>query len=86
MNIERRKYTPPQVARILAVAPETVIAWIRSGELDAINVAKSTARRPRYRIDIDDLKRFEQRRKVLPTKKTVSRKRKSCPKHVIEFY
>jgi len=48
----RDKLTPPEVARRWGVAPETVISWIRSGELKAIDVsARPGIGRPRYRID-----------------------------------
>src|SRR5260370_40868370 len=42
--------TPPEVARLWRCKPETVVAFIRSGELAAINLARRTAKRPRWRI------------------------------------
>ncbi len=68
--------TPPAVAKQLAVAAETVIAWIRSGELRGFNVG-SGAHKPRYRISREALAAFIRgrqvetpqlgRRRVLPT-------------------
>ena len=46
--------TPPQVARRYGVSPDTVRAWIASGELRAVNVGKG--KRPRHRVHIDALK------------------------------
>ncbi len=35
----RTKLTPPEVAKAWGISPEKVLAWIRSGELRAVNVA-----------------------------------------------
>lgn len=51
--------TPPAVARRLAIKPERVIEFVRSGELAAVNVARRGCRRPRFRISPDALARFE---------------------------
>jgi hypothetical protein len=63
---ERYRYginlTPPDVARLVRVAPETVIGWIRSGFLVASNVA--TGARPSYRIKPADLDSFLDSRRV----------------------
>jgi hypothetical protein len=40
------------------VTPETVVGWIRSGELRAFNLAAKSARRPRYKVSADDLNLF----------------------------
>jgi hypothetical protein len=61
---EAKQLTPPQVARQLQVRAETVIGFIRSGQLRAINIAKLGSRRPRYRISVKDLEDFEARRTV----------------------
>src|SRR5437660_5835359 len=41
------KLTPPEVAKMWGITPEKVIAFIRSGELRAINVATRLGGRPR---------------------------------------
>ena len=64
--IEPRKLTPPQLARRLGVGPDKVLNWIRTGELRAINAATKPNGRPRYLIDIEDLRAFENRRAVTP--------------------
>jgi len=61
--------TPPQVAKYLRVRRDTVLAWIRSGELRAINI--SNASRPSYRVDPADLEEFKLRRSnraAIPTR------------------
>ena len=55
--------TPPEVAQLYRVTPEKVLTWIRSGELDAINVASRGARRPRFRIRPEALREFEAHRR-----------------------
>jgi excisionase family DNA binding protein len=47
-DLRREVMTPPQVAELLGVAPETVISWIRSRMLKASNLATGT--RPSYRV------------------------------------
>ncbi len=83
-SIERRKLTPPEVAAMYGVSSDKVPVWIRSGELRAINAATSRNGRPRYLIDVDDLRGFEERRSVQPpTRRPVRRCRKL---DVIEFF
>ena len=77
-------HTPPEIAKRLRVSPETVIGWIRAGELLAINVASRTATRPRFRIKAEDLEAFELRRSAVPTP-TTRRRRRPTP-GVIQFF
>lgn len=74
--------TPPMVARRLGVKPEKVVAWVRSGQLRALNVSNGT--RPRFRIDPADLAVFEQGRAVVPAAKPSRRRRQSAD--VIQFF
>lgn len=68
----RTKFTPPQVAEMWGVNPAKIIAWIRSGELRAIDASLSPGLRPRYLIDLEDLREFERRRSVAPPTKTAA--------------
>jgi excisionase family DNA binding protein len=54
--------TPPEIAKLLRVRRETVLAWIKSGKLPAMNVSEKI--RPSYRIAPDDLDRFKTGRMV----------------------
>lgn len=63
--------TPPEVGRILRVAPEKVIGFILAGELDGFNVADRTSKRPRYRITREALRAFQQRRTGAATPRPV---------------
>jgi hypothetical protein len=53
-------YTVRDLQRRFAVTEHTVLGWIRSGELTAINVGRSPgARKPRWRISQEALEAFE---------------------------
>jgi hypothetical protein len=82
---QSRHLTPPKIATRLGVAPETVIGWIRDGELIASNVAKRSCRRPRYRVDPADLEAFlATRRPNAPSTSRARRRRQESG--VIAFY
>ncbi|HEV8001608.1 MAG TPA: helix-turn-helix domain-containing protein [Planctomycetaceae bacterium] len=80
-----RKLTPPQVAARLAVGVDKVRHWIASGELPAIDVARKIGGRPRFRVDVNDLEAFEQRRLVQPQTRLRSRSRRQQA-DIIEFF
>lgn len=67
--------TPPQVARLLAVSPDKVLAWIAAGELAAFDVRGPGATRPRWRIEQTALDAFRNRHSVRPTPARVARSR-----------
>lgn len=58
-----RRYSPDWVARLLGVSKSTVIGYCEDGTMPAVNVARSTATRKRWRMSEDDIETFEQRRK-----------------------
>ena len=60
MPPDRTKLTPPELARRWGVSPDKILAFIRSGELRAVNAAASPNGRPRWLIDLADLAVFEQ--------------------------
>ncbi|RIK73292.1 MAG: hypothetical protein DCC68_25165 [Planctomycetota bacterium] len=82
---ESGSLTPPEVAKRLGVSPETVIGWIRSGELKAANVGKGK-KRARYRIEPDALAEFQQRRSNAPENPPQRRRRKSLGSLVVTRY
>lgn len=83
-TLQRTKLTPPMLARRWGVSPSKILAWIRSGELPAINAATNRAGRPRYLIDIADLVIFENRRSAAPT--PTPRRRRKKYEDVIQFF
>lgn len=62
----RRKITPPELARRWGIDKAKVIAWIRSGELRAIDACTRRKTKPRYLIDLADIRTFEEAREVIP--------------------
>ena len=82
---DRTKLSPPEVARRWGVSAEKVIAWIRSGELRAIDAATHRGGRPRYLVDLVDLAEFEAKRAVVATPATHRRRRRKDPA-VIQYF
>lgn len=81
---EKRKFTPPEVARLWGISPDKVVSWIHSGVLRAIDASTTRGQRPRYLIDVDDLAAFERARSTTPPPKTTSRRRE--PEHIHQYY
>lgn len=52
--------SPKQVARMWGIAHDKILEFIRTGELAAFNVAAKTSRRPRYKITLAAVKKFEE--------------------------
>lgn len=73
---QRTKTTPPKLAQGWGVSVNKILAFIRSGELRAINVAPSDRHRPRYLIDLADVEAFENARQVVPEATPKPRRRK----------
>ena len=61
-HLNKYAFTPTEIALLLEVKLDTVLAWIHRGELPAINVAKRPATRPRYRVKASDFEAFQEKR------------------------
>ncbi len=87
-QIERTKLTPPELARLWGLSRAKVVAFIRSGELQAINVANARCSRPRYLIDREDIAVFEKARRVIPDggSSTAPRLRRKNSSDIKEFF
>jgi len=73
----RRKITPPMLSERWGVDVVKIMAFIRSGELRAINAASPGCnQRPRYSIDEADIADFERRREARPAPKLPPRRRR----------
>jgi excisionase family DNA binding protein len=79
-----RGQTPAEVARRLRVSRGRILAWIRSGELSAINTASARLRRPRYVILPEHLRAFTAARQVSPPPKSPPRRRRRSEE--IDYY
>jgi hypothetical protein len=84
----RRNFTPPEVAKQFGVATTKVIAWIRCGELKALNLANRGCTRPRYSISPEALEQFERSRQVIPDGglSTTQRLRRQSQASVREYF
>jgi len=51
---------PRAVAKRWSVCVDKVLRFIQTGELRAFNVASRESRRPRYRISVEEVRRFEE--------------------------
>lgn len=70
-----------------AVTQNTVLGWIRSGELAAINVARKPGTKPAWRIPAAALEAFEAARAATPPSSAAPRSRhRRQPAGVIQFY
>lgn len=82
----KQTYTTDEIASRYGVNISKVIAWIKSGDLAAINVARCPhGERPRYRITQEALEAFERARTVTPHQKAKPArrcKRPEAPKYV----
>lgn len=59
-----RPLTVPEVAKLLRVRRDKVLAWIRSGRLHGFNVAEHETGRPKYRVHQAELEAFMGQRAV----------------------
>jgi hypothetical protein len=83
---QKRRYTPPALAKLWGVKPDKVIGFIRRGELQAINIGTNPNGRPRFLISEEAIAAFEARRAVVPQVKVTRARRKHRDPRVIEFF
>jgi len=77
--------TPSEVSYRLNLGYASTLALIRSGELPAMNVAKTGAKRPVYRVSEADLERYlAPRRTIAPHAAPRSFSRKCLPTRCLD--
>jgi excisionase family DNA binding protein len=78
-------YTVQDIQRRYNVTVHTVLQWIHSGELKAVNVGRTPeGKKPRWRVSEQALAEFEAKRTSMPA--VPRAKRRKRPADVIEFY
>ncbi len=80
-----RIFTVADLVERYHVSEHTVLRWIRSSELIAIDVSRRQGGKPRWRVTIGSLTDFELRRTA---SSSTPRHRRRCkqPADVIQFY
>ena len=77
-------YTVQKIAERYAVGEHTVLRWIRTGDLRAIDVSRNSGGKPRWRVTQESLQAFEALRTGTPAPATKRRRRQA--QDVIAFY
>lgn len=77
--------SPPALARRLGVKPAKILAWIRTGEITAVNIGNGQSK-PRWRISPESLADWERRRSSQANVKAKPARRRATPASVIEFF
>jgi transposase len=79
--------SPKQVAQRYGVGVHSVLGWIRSGELEAVNVGRSLGKKkPRWKVLPEHLAAFELRRLSSPPPPRTRRRKQTTASGVSEFY
>ena len=80
-------YTVEQISTRYRVKETTVLGWIHSGELRAVNVGRAPGKqKPRWRISVEALAAFEAARTPTPTPAPGTRRAKRATAGVVAFY
>jgi transposase len=79
-----RTYSVRDLCDRYGVGEHTILAWIRRGDISAIDVSRKQGGRPRWRITQEALQAFEALR--TPTPLPPRARRRKRPAGVIEFY
>jgi transposase len=74
--LPHRGLTITDVARRYRVKRDKVRAWIRRGELRAVNTATAACGKPRFVVTAEALVEFERRRTATPAKPMPRRRRR----------
>ena len=78
--------TPPRLAKIWGVSPDKILKLINAAELRAVNLATNPKGRPRYRISLDEIARFEESRMVKPPVPKTRRRRRAVATAGKEYF
>ena len=79
-NLSLRGYTTAEAAKLFRVSEDKVRAWIRSGELAAVNTAGPRSAKPRFVILPQALEQFTASRSPARPSKQAPRKRRTARK------
>jgi transposase len=77
-------YSVRDLCERFGVGEHTVLGWIRSGAVAAVDVSRKPGGRPKWRVTQAALEAFERSR--TPTPPAPRGRRKKRPADVVEFY
>ncbi len=80
-----RHYSTAEISEQLGVSADKILDWIHDGSLPAVNLARRTGGKSRWRIAHDDLEAFLLRRRSQPPAPAPKRKRRT-PETVTRYY
>ncbi len=83
--VEDRGYTPNELAKLLRVSPDRVRAWIRSGEMAAINTSSVRCAKPRFVVLPGQLAAWQERHLAATPAKPAPRRRRQR-KGLVDYY
>jgi excisionase family DNA binding protein len=89
MRESTSRLTVSEVASQYGVTEITVLGWINSGELKAINVGRTPGKKkPRWRISAAAVAEFEDRRssESRPAERASDRRRNKRPSQIVDLY
>jgi hypothetical protein len=76
-------FSVADLCRRWKIGPDKIHAFIRRGELMAVNVATNLAGRPQWRVTPESVEQFERRRTSAPPPKPLRRRRQPV---LLDFY
>ena len=82
----KQGFTPPALAAAWGVSRNKILNWIRTGELEAINITKDQNGRPRYIVTQQAVESFTRRRSTVQNVATPTRKLQVLADDEIEFF
>ena len=80
-----RGLTVRDVAQRYRVSPDKVRAWIRRGELPAVNTAEAMCGKPRWVVTPEAMERFERGRQTAAPPPKVTRRRRR-ERGTVDYY
>ncbi len=86
MTEDHEMLSPPQLARRWKVSNDKILRLINNGSLKAINFAVSPTGRPRYRIRLSEIERFEEARTTKPPQPKQRRRRRTAVSTGREYF
>ena len=83
-----RRYSPEHIAKLFGVTKGTVIGWCVDGTMPAVNVARASSKRARWRMSEDDVEVFKLRRqnKQAASSPATDSSRRTIPRPTKDFF